>query len=158
MRAPIEQGVDRLAEFTTSDYYTIPNNVNRLAAIVTAKANSDTPTGVMWGIVWSNETEGEPPYTSQYGVMSDIIDPNLDWGDPLDGQPATAFSQSQTFTLVGLLNGFPLQRLVEVDVPIGVTRARVWVFKAANRLPVSAGNPQPISGPDFGITLVGGSR
>jgi hypothetical protein len=150
------------SDWFSVDYIDLPDNANKLGVWVYLAGNDeDSRWGAEWGIVWSNGVDGEPPYTgAAFGAYTEVINPASVFPSMADEFSSQAEGYLQLYHTVGASNGVGFRRIYEVDVPIGATRARVFVRGVASNgaTPYTPANPPPRRPPVFGAALIGGAR
>jgi hypothetical protein len=159
---PIVFAFDRFAEVCSSAIE-IPIEANRIGLWVGVEGR-DTTTHNRWGIqfhaMWSNGDEGEPPYTTAIGTNETIADPSPIYPSGDEAVGAITLLHSNSFILVGSVEGFKFVRYMEYEVPIGAKRMRLFTTGAASTEanPYTTTNPPPLIAPALSCAAFVGVR
>jgi len=157
---PIDPHPSEFNNLVASNYIDLPDNANTLGVWASAAGNdAQNDWGAQFVVMWSNLTEGEPPFAGVFGA-TDAEEDSIALPSTPDQFNARIDAYFASHLLVGAQNGLGIYRLFNFKVPSGATRARIFVQGAMSNgaNPYSVTNPPPRIPPTFRCVLHGGAR
>lgn len=156
---PIDPHPSEFNDLVSTNHIDLPDNANTLGVWASVAGNdAQNDWGAQFVVMWSNLTEGEPPFVG-FGAV-DAEEDSIALPSSPESFNARFDAYLASHLLVGATNGLGFYRLFNFKVPIGATRARIFIQSAMSNgaNPYSATNPPPRIPPTFRCVLHGGAR